>query len=121
MTEFSSAGDKIDFDVNTFLLESEDNEYVKISGLEIFKFKSADKIIDYISIMGNNMIPYTFAVGENYTYFLSSHYKFIQNDKIEEGTLLNATKDSSDPFDFHLGKCGVDSIKMLEHTQILIF
>ena len=32
------------------------------------------------------MIPYTFAVGENYTYFLSSHYKFIENDKIEEGT-----------------------------------
>ena len=64
------------------------------------------------------MIPYTFAVREKNTYFLSSHYKFIQNDKIEEGTLLNATNDSSDPFDYHLGKCGVDSFQTLEHTQI---
>ena len=47
------------------LLECEDNEYVYISGLEIFKFKMDDKIIDYISLMGNNMIPYTSAVGEN--------------------------------------------------------
>ena len=69
MTEFSGAGDKIDFDGNTLLLECEDNEYVYFSGLEIFNFKTDDKIIDYISLMGNNMIPYTFAVGEKYTYF----------------------------------------------------
>ena len=121
MTEFSGAGDKIDFDGTTLLLECEDNEYVYISGLEFFQFKMADKIMDYIFLMGNNMIPYTFPVGDKYTYFLSSHYKIIQNDKIEEGTLLNATNDSSDPFDYHLGKCGVDSFKTLEHTQIQAF
>ena len=33
MTKFSGAGDKIDFDGITFLLEFEDNEYVYISGL----------------------------------------------------------------------------------------
>ena len=41
------------------------------------------------------MIPYTFAVGENYIYFLSSHYKFIENVKSEGGIFLNATKISS--------------------------
>ena len=86
MTKFSETEDKEEFNGNTFLLECENNEYVYISGLEIFKFKTDDKIIDYISVIGNNMIPYTFAVGEKYTYFLSSHYKFIENDKIEEGT-----------------------------------
>ena len=46
MTELSGANDNFDFDGNTLLLECEDNEYVYISGLEIFKFKTNDKIID---------------------------------------------------------------------------
>ena len=67
MTEFSSAGDKDEFDGNTLLSECEDNEYIIISRLEISKFKTDNKITDYISFMGNNMIPYTFAVGKKYT------------------------------------------------------
>ena len=89
MTDFPCAGNKNDFDGNTILLECEDNENVYISGLEFCKFKTDDKIIDYISLMGNNMFPNTFAVGKS-TYFLSSHYKFIENERMEEGTLLNA-------------------------------
>ena len=46
MTEFFEAEDKEKFDGNTLLLECENNEYVYISGLEIFKFKTGDKIID---------------------------------------------------------------------------
>ena len=64
MTEFSGAGDKIDFDGSTLLLECGNNEYVCISGLKIFQFEMDDKFVDYISVMGNNMVPYTFAVGE---------------------------------------------------------
>ena len=82
MTEFSGANDSSGFDGNTFLLEFENNEYVYISGLEIIKFKTEDRIIDYISLMGNNMSTYAFAIGENYTYFLYHRYKFIENDKI---------------------------------------
>ena len=67
MTEFSGVEDKGEFDGTTLLPECEDNEYVYISGLEIFKFKADDKIIDYISLMGNNMIPYANIVGEKYT------------------------------------------------------
>ena len=118
MTEFSGANNSHDYDGNTLLLEFEDNEYVYISGLEIFKFKTDDKIIDYISLIGNNMIPYTFAVGEKYTYFLYDRYKFIENDKIEESTLLNATNGSFDPYDYHLEKCGIDSFKKLERSLI---
>ena len=70
MTEFSGANDDPNFDGNTILLELEDNEYVYISGCEICKFKTDDKIVDYISLMSNNMIPYTFAVGEKHTYFI---------------------------------------------------
>ena len=67
------------------------------------------------------MIPYTFAIGENYTNFVSTHNKFIENDKIEEGTLLDTTNGNLDPFDYHLGKCGENPFKTLEHTQIHSF
>ena len=117
MTEFSGPGDKIDFDGNIFLLEFENTEYVYFSGLEIFQFKTDDKIIDYISLMGNNMIPYASILGKKYTYFFYNRYKFIENDKIEEGTSLNETNTSLDPYDYHVEKCGKDAFKKLEHTQ----
>ena len=68
--------------------------------------------------MGNNMVPYAIMIGEKFTYFLHHRYKFIGNDKIEEGTLLNATNNNLDPFLYHLAKCGVDSFKNLEHSLI---
>ena len=64
MTEFSGASDKNDFDGNTLSLECDNKEYVFFFGLEIFQFETDDNIIDYISLMSNNMISYTFAVGE---------------------------------------------------------
>ena len=64
MTNFSGSNGSSGFDGNTLLLEFENNEYVYVSGLEIIKFKTKDKIIDYISLMGNNMVPYAYAIGE---------------------------------------------------------
>ena len=122
MTESSgAANNSSEFDGNTLIVECENSEYVYISGLEITKFKIDDKIIDYISLMGNNMIPHAIMVGERYTYFLYHHYKFIENDKIEEGTLLNTTNTSLDPYDYHLEKCGIDSFKNLERSLIHSF
>ena len=81
LTEFSGAANNdSDFEGNTLLLQCENKEYVYISGFEIFKFKTDDKIIDYISLMGNKMIPYAHIVREKYTNFLYHRYKFIEND-----------------------------------------
>ena len=121
MTKFSGGIDSSGFDGNTILLKCEYNEYVYISGLEIFIFKTDDKIIDYISLMGNNMCAYAIAIGGKNTYFINNHYKFMENDKIEKGTLLNTVSDSLDPFDYHLGKCGADSFQKLEYSQIHSF
>ena len=119
MTQFSgAANNSSDFDGKTLLLEFENNEYVYISGLEIFKFKIDDKIIDYISLMSNNMTPYAFIVGENFTYFLYHRYNFIENNKIEEGTSLNATNTSLDPYDYHLQKCGIGAFLTMEAYRI---
>ena len=74
MTEFSgSAHNSSEFDGNTLLVECKNNEYVYISGLEINKFNIDDKIIDYISLMGNIMIPHAIMIGEKHTYFLYHH------------------------------------------------
>ena len=116
MTEFSGSRDRNDFDGNTPLLEFKDNEYIYISGLEINKFKTDDKSVDYISLIGINMTPYAIMVEEKFTYFLYHRYKFIENHKIEEGTLLNATNTSWDPYDYHLEKYGIDSFKNLERN-----
>ena len=122
MTEFSgSTNYSSEFDGNTLLVECEKNEYVYISGLEITKFKIDDKIIDYISLMGNNMNPNAIMIGEKHTYFLYHHYKFIANDKILESSFLNASRSSLDPYDYHIGRCGIDSFKKLDHSLIHTF
>ena len=63
----------------------------------------------------------TNVVGEKNTHFLSDHYKFFENDKIEKRTLLNATNNKLEPFLYHLGKCGADSFKTVELSQIHSF
>ena len=83
MTEFSGGNDNSDFDGNTILLECQDNEYVYIPGCETVKITTDDKSLDYISPLGNNMCPYTFAIGEKNTYLISTQYKFNKNDEVE--------------------------------------
>ena len=81
MTDISGAAhNSSDFEGNTFLLEVEDRKYVYISGLENTEFETNDKVIDCISLMGNNMVPYAILLGENYTYFSYHRYKLIEND-----------------------------------------
>ena len=57
-------------------------------------------------------------MGEKFTYFLYDRYKFIENGKIEEGTLLNATNENLDPYVYLVDKCGLDSFKKSEHSLI---
>ena len=119
MTIFSGALNISNFDGSTILLECEDSKCVYFSGLEIYEFRSCDNFLDYISLMGKNKIPYTFAVGEKFTFFISTDYEFIENDKIEEGTLLNSSNESLDPYDYHLSKNGLDCFKkVLECNRI---
>ena len=69
MTEMAGACDSSDFDGNTTLVGSDDYKYIIISGFEIIKFSKEDKILDFISFTGNNMISTAIAAQENYTYF----------------------------------------------------
>ena len=113
MAKISGALINPNFDGNTILLECEDSNYVCIWGLEVFEFRTSDKIVDYISLMGNKNTFYVFVVGSQYSYFIWTHYKFIENDKIVEGTLINSSNDGLDPYDYHLSKNGLVCFKKL--------
>ena len=91
MTEFSGAEDEEEFDGNTLLLECENNELVHISGLEIFKFQTDDKIIDYISLMGNNIVPYAIILGEKYLYHFFLYFTYFFLIEKREISLISYT------------------------------
>ena len=62
--------------------------YLFFSGYEIVRFTTEHKIIDFISNLGNNMVVYAKVVGEECRHVSSDHRKFVENGKIEKGTLL---------------------------------
>ncbi len=86
MTEFSG-GHGSKFDGNSILLHMGNNIYVFI-GWEIFSFTSLDTITSYISPVGNNDVPYPYAVDKNGSYYLLiDDVVIVHNDKIAEQML----------------------------------
>ena len=68
MIKMSRAFDISDFDGNTILVGSDDlgfEKYVCISGFENINFSTEDKVIDILSLLGNNKFPTPIAVGKN--------------------------------------------------------
>ena len=87
MTEFSGARDKEVFNGNTILLKiSEENNkhrYLYIGGDKICSFLTNDKIYKYISNMGNNLTPYSIAIGSENIYYLTPYFRFIKKENID--------------------------------------
>ena len=93
MAAVSGAFDMNCFDGNTILLqvgiENGKNKFVYIGGDMVCSFMTSDNIYEYISNMGNNLTPYSFATGEKNYYLLTPTYNFIKKDKIDYNTILN--------------------------------
>ena len=70
---------------NSILIELENNKHIFIGHI-IFSFISQNKIIKYMSEVGNNDVPYPYAVDSNNNYYLI----------IEEVILKNIPKDFND-------------------------
>ena len=76
-------------------------------------FLTNHKYYEYNSIMGNNPIRYSIAIGMENIYFLTPHFRFIRRDKIYSDDLLSRNGNCVDPYDYHLSNCGKDSFKKL--------
>ena len=87
MTEFSGAEDKEIHDGNTILIkvgvENIKLRYVYIGGNMVCSFLTNDRIYKYISNMGNNLTPYSIAIGSENIYFLAPYFKFIKKDNAD--------------------------------------
>ena len=86
-TEFSGAEDKAVFNGNTILLkvneENNKHRYVYIGGDMVCSFLINDKIYKYISNMGNNLTPYSIAIGWENIYFLTPYFRVIKKENID--------------------------------------
>jgi hypothetical protein len=80
---------------NSILIQIGNGKYIHI-GCEIYYFETKDKenIIEYYSPVGNSMVPYPYAVGENNTYFML-------DKKLVPNFLLDLTQDGYGQFYGH--------------------
>lgn len=81
MTKFSG-GYGTDFDGNSILIKLNDNKYIYI-GDNIFEFTPLSPIKKYISHVGNNCVPYPYAVDENDNYYLMLENVIVSNIPIK--------------------------------------
>ena len=92
-TAFSGAFDKPIFAGNTILLkiceENNKHRYVYIGGDKVCSFLTNDRIYKYISNMGNNLAPYSIAIGWENIYYLTPYFKFIKNENIDVDVIDN--------------------------------
>ena len=84
----------------------------------VCSFLTNDNIFEYISNMGNNLIPYSIAIGDENIYFLNPHFKFIRRDKNDYDDLLSRNETSVDPYEYYFSNCGKDSFKKLRINKV---
>ena len=115
MTSMSGAFDKSVFDGNTILLKiSEENDkhvYLYIGGDMVCSFLTNDKNYEYISNMGNNLTPYSIAMGGQDIYFLNPNFNFTEKEIIRYD-------DDVELFDYCNSRCGKDWFKKLKTYKI---
>ena len=79
--------DKKDYDGNTILIklfeENNKHRFVYIGGDKVCSFTTDDKIYKYISNMGNNLTPYSIAIGWENIYFLTPYFRVIKKENID--------------------------------------
>jgi hypothetical protein len=90
MTEFSGCFGP-DFKGNSILLHISENRYVFI-GQFIFMFQSLFPIVEYVSPVGNNDVPYPFAVDSQ-----DNHYLMIEKSIFKDKT----GKKHKDPYQYY--------------------
>jgi len=91
---------------NSILLCLDDNVNIFI-GLEIFRFNSLSEIVKFESPIGNNDVPYPYAVDKN-----NNNYLMI------EDVLIKYVPDNMDPYDFYYTKSNINNFKKIKKYTI---
>lgn len=69
---------------NSVLLLQKNGKYIYIGdGIREFSTKDGDVIQKYYSPIGNSAVPYPYAVGEKYTYFLVDRTEYVNNELLD--------------------------------------
>ena len=114
MTAFSGAFNKPVIDGNTILLKiSEENDqqkYLYIGVDMVCSFLTNVNIYKYISNVGNNLIPYNIAIGEENIYFLTPDFECTKREKIKNIKSIERNGNFVDLFD---SSCIKDSVEKL--------
>ena len=92
-------------DGNTILLHTKDNEYVYI-GAEVCMFKTeTDRYItQYISPIGNNDVPYPYAIDNDQNYYLIIENVIISDPNISTSVSISISTSTStydNPYDYY--------------------
>ena len=118
MIALSGAFDQMVFDGNTILFkvakENNETSYVYFGGDMIGSFLTDDSIYNYDSNMGNDLIPYSMAIGDKNVYFLTPHFKFISKALIDDDNLTKTDEDIDDLFDYLLSNCEKNTFEKLQ-------
>jgi hypothetical protein len=67
----NSADLRTEFLGNSILLEVSERSYVHIAGMGVRSFTTEERIHAYFAPVGNNDVPYPYAMSDNFIYFLS--------------------------------------------------
>ena len=98
------------YDGNSILVEIDDNEYVYI-GMNIYKFNSLNKINYYLSIVGNNWVPYPYAIDER-----NNIYLMIENTiMIPEADTFEYIKEIGEPYMFYYKHVPMKNYQYVTH------
>ena len=115
MTAMSGILNKSVFDGNFILLKtSEENDkhrYLYTGGDMICSFLTNDKICKYIPNMGNNLTPYSIAIGEENIFFLTQKFRVVEKEKIH-------LDDDVELFDYSMSNSQTHSFKKLQVFKI---
>ena len=95
------------------------HRYIYIGVDMICSFLTNDKVYEYISNMGNNLIPISIAIGDENMYFLIRHFIFIRRDRIDNNKFLNTIEKNLYPFNYYLSICGKTLLKNYIYIKII--
>ncbi|ARF11257.1 hypothetical protein Klosneuvirus_1_114 [Klosneuvirus KNV1] len=91
---------------NTILVQISKHKYITIQGHDktIRSFETNDEILDYVSPIGNNDVPYPVAFGEENVYFMLDEVYIPINELKKEISIRNAEQLYADFYDYEGNK-----------------